>query len=141
MHVTLVGNESPGKNSHPGTSPRSRAAKTRVIAPFSLENAPRQFGDVLALLTGQGERTMTAQDKVYFRFAREHYVGRPLRDPEHVEALLEAAEIAPGKVNEAFWRQLRADWVWGVSSAPFAGPDEKLNAAYRKHCIRRGVAP
>src|SRR5262245_14278831 len=37
--------------------------------------------------------TMTAHDRVYFRFAREHYVGRPLRDPEHVEALLEAAEI------------------------------------------------
>ena len=84
---------------------------------------------------------MTAQDKVYFRFAREHYVGRPLRDPEHVEALLEAAAIPPGKVDETFWRQLRADWVWGVSSAPFAGTDEKLNNADRKQCLRRGVNP
>jgi hypothetical protein len=85
---------------------------------------------------------MTAQDKVYFRFAREHYVGRPLRDPEHVEALLEAAAVPPGKVDEAFWRQIRADWVWGVSSAPFDGTDgHRVNAAYRRHCVSRGVAP
>jgi hypothetical protein len=85
---------------------------------------------------------MTAHDRVYFRFAREHYVGRPLRDPEHVEALLEAAEVPPGKVDEAFWRQVRADWVWGVSSAPFESErGERVNAAYRRHCARRGVTP
>jgi len=85
---------------------------------------------------------MTAHDRVYFRFAREHYVGRPLRDPEHVEALLEAAEIPPGKVDEAFWRQVRPDWVWGVSSAPFDGVSARRhNAAYRRHCARRGVTP
>ena len=85
---------------------------------------------------------MTAHDRVYFRFAREHYVGRPLRDPEHVEALLEAAEVPPGKVDEAFWRQVRPDWVWGVSSAPFDGASARRhNAAYRRHCTRRGVTP
>lgn len=85
---------------------------------------------------------MTAQDRVYFRFARDHYVGRPLRDPEHVEALLEAAAVPPGKVDKAFWRQVRADWVWGVSPAPFDGTGgDRANAAYRKHCVRRGVAP
>jgi hypothetical protein len=85
---------------------------------------------------------MTAHDRVYFRFAREHYVGRPLRDPEHVEALLEAAEIPPGMVDETFWRQVRPDWVWGVSSAPFDGPSaSRHNAAYRRHCARRGVTP
>jgi len=85
---------------------------------------------------------MTAQDKVYYRFAREHYVGQPLRSPEHVEALLEAAAIPPGKVDAAFWRELRADWVWGVSSAPFDGArSRRTNAAYRRQCTRRGVTP
>ncbi|MBM3221736.1 MAG: hypothetical protein FJZ38_24200 [Candidatus Rokubacteria bacterium] len=85
---------------------------------------------------------MTAHDRVYFRFAREHYVGRPLRDPEHVEALLEAAEVPPGKVDESFWRQVTPDWVWGISSAPFDKKDcGRVNAAYRRHCARRGVKP
>ena len=30
---------------------------------------------------------MTVLDQVYSRFARAHYVRRPLRRPEHVEAL------------------------------------------------------
>ena len=85
---------------------------------------------------------MTAHDRVYFRFAREHYVGRPLRDPEHVEALLEAAAVPPGKVDDSFWRQIRPDWVWGVSAAPFDGTHgHRANAAYRRHCARRGVTP
>ena len=85
---------------------------------------------------------MTALDKVYYRFARAHYVGQALRDPEHVEALLEAAAIPPGKVDASFWRQLRADWVWGLSDVPFDGAGSRRhNAAYRRHCVRRGVAP
>jgi hypothetical protein len=85
---------------------------------------------------------MTALDKVYYRFAREHYVGQPLRSPEHIEALLEAAAIAPGKVDASFWRGLRPDWVWGVSPAPFDGARcRRHNAAYRRHCERRGVRP
>jgi hypothetical protein len=89
-----------------------------------------------------GGVTMTALDKVYFRFAREHYMGRPLRRPEHVEALLEAAAIPPGKVDETFWRQIRSDWLWGVSAAPFEGERaHRHNAAYRRHCTRRGINP
>jgi hypothetical protein len=85
---------------------------------------------------------MTALDKVYYRFAREHYVGRPLREPEHIEALLEAAAIPPGKVDDAFWRELRPDWLWGVSPTPFDGTARSRdNAAYRRHCTRRGVKP
>ena len=85
---------------------------------------------------------MTALDKVYFRFARAHYVGRPLRDSEHVEALLEAAEVPPGNVSDAFWGRIRSDWLWGVSATPFDGIDGgRYNAAYRRHCVRRGVAP
>jgi hypothetical protein len=85
---------------------------------------------------------MTALDKVYFHFAGQHYVGRPLREPEHVEALLDAAAISPGKVDAAFWRRLRAEWVWGLSAAPFEGTRARRdNAAYRRHCRRRGVAP
>ena len=85
---------------------------------------------------------MTALDKVYFRFAHNHYVGRPLRDPEQVEALLEAADVPPGKVDDAFWAQIRPDWLWGVSPSPFDGVEgHRHNAAYRRHCVRRGVAP
>ena len=85
---------------------------------------------------------MTALDQVYSRFAREHYVGRPLRQPEHVQALLEAAAVPPGKVDENFWRQIRSDWLWGVSPAPFEGARARRhNAAYRRHCARRGVTP
>ena len=85
---------------------------------------------------------MTVLDKVYFRFARAHYVGRPLRRPEHVEALLEAAAVPPGKVDETFWHQIRSDWLWGVSAAPFDGERaHRHNAAYRRHCARRGVHP
>lgn len=85
---------------------------------------------------------MTALDKVYFRFAKEHYVGRPLRDPEHVEALLEAADVPPGMVDESFWRQVTPEWVWGVSPAPFDDVNARRhNAAYRRHCARRGVTP
>jgi hypothetical protein len=85
---------------------------------------------------------MTVRDKVYSRFAREHYVGRPLRRPEHVEALLEAAAIPPGKVDETFWRHISSDWLWGVSAAPFEGMQARRgNAAYRRHCARRGVNP
>jgi len=44
--------------------------------------------------------------------------------------------------DEAFWRQVRPDWVWGVSSAPFDGTSARRhNAAYRRHCVRRGVTP
>lgn len=85
---------------------------------------------------------MTALDRVYFRFARDHYVRCPLREPEHVEALLEAAEIPPGKVDDSFWRQIRPDWLWGVSASPFDGASAyRHNAAYRRHCARRGIAP
>jgi hypothetical protein len=85
---------------------------------------------------------MTAIDQLYSRFAREHYVGRPLRRPEHVAALLEAAAIPPGQVDETFWRRIRSDWLWGVSAAPFEGERaHRHNAAYRRHCARRGVAP
>ena len=85
---------------------------------------------------------MTTLDKVYFRFAQEHYVGRRLRGPEHVQALLEAASIPPGKVDEEFWRRIRSDWLWGVSATPFEGEGaHRENAAYRRHCARRGVAP
>jgi hypothetical protein len=85
---------------------------------------------------------MTALDKVYFTFAREHYVGRPLRRPEHVEAVLEAASIPPGKVDASFWRRIRSEWLWGVSGAPFEGERARReNAAYRRHCARRGVRP
>jgi len=82
---------------------------------------------------------MTVLDRVYSRFARENYVGRPLRRPEHVEAVLEAAAVPPAKVDEAFWRRIRADWFWGVSGTPFEA--ERANAAYRRHCARRGVRP
>ena len=85
---------------------------------------------------------MTVLDRVYSRFAREHYVGRLFRRPEHVEALLEAAAIPPTKVDETFWRQIRPDWFWGVSPAPFDGArSQHHNAAYRRHCARRGVTP
>lgn len=85
---------------------------------------------------------MTTLDRVYSRFAREHYVGRPLRRPEHVEAVLEAAAVPPGKVDETFWRQISSDWFWGVSAAPFEGDRARReNAAYRRHCARRGVRP
>src|SRR5947199_305802 len=60
---------------------------------------------------------MTALDKAYDRFARAHYVRRRLRGPEHVAALLEAAAVPPGKVDTAFWRQIRGEWLWGVSPA------------------------
>lgn len=85
---------------------------------------------------------MTVLDQVYSRFARENYVGRPLRRPEHVEALLVAAAVPPAQVDEAFWRQIRSDWFWGVSAVPFEGERAQLhNEAYRRHCARRGVAP
>ncbi|HMH53175.1 MAG TPA: hypothetical protein VK548_23260 [Candidatus Acidoferrum sp.] len=85
---------------------------------------------------------MTVLDRVYSRFARAHYVRRPLRRPEHVEALLKAAAIPPTKVDETFWRQIRPDWFWGVSPTPFEGArSHHHNAAYRRHCARRGVRP
>ena len=85
---------------------------------------------------------MTALDQVYSRFAREHYVDRLFRRPEHVEALLEAAAIPPTKVDETFWRQIRPDWFWGVSPVPFEGERSgRHNAAYRRQCARRGVTP
>ena len=85
---------------------------------------------------------MTALDKAYDSFTREHYVRRPLRGPEHVAALLEAAAIPPGKVDAIFWRQIRSEWLWGVSPTPFDGADaSRTNAAYRRLCQRRGVAP
>lgn len=85
---------------------------------------------------------MTVLDQVYSRFAREHYVGRRFRRPEHVEAVLKAAAIAPTKVDETFWRQIRPDWFWGVSPVPFEGQRARRhNAAYRRHCARRGVRP
>jgi hypothetical protein len=85
---------------------------------------------------------MTVLDKVYFRFAGQHYVGKPLREPEHVEALLDAAAIPPGKVDAAFWRTVRPEWVWGISPEPFEGEHARHeNAAYRRHCRRRGIAP
>ena len=85
---------------------------------------------------------MTVLDQVYSRFARAHYVRRPLRRPEHVEALLKAAAIPPTKADAMFWRQIRPDWFWGVSPAPFEGARaHHHNAAYRRHCARRGVKP
>ena len=85
---------------------------------------------------------MTVLDKVYRHFARDNYVGRPLRRPEHVEAVLEAAAVPPAKVDETFWRQIRSDWLWGVSATPFEGERaQHHNAAYRRHCARRGVRP
>jgi hypothetical protein len=85
---------------------------------------------------------MTALDKAYDSFAREHYVRRPLRSPAHVAALLEAAAVPPGKVDAIFWRQIRAEWLWGVSPTPFDGADAgSTNAAYRRLCQRRGVTP
>ena len=85
---------------------------------------------------------MNVLDQVYSRFAREHYVGRPLRQPEHVEAVLKAAEIPPRRVDQRFWRQIRSDWLWGVSALPFEGERaHRHNAAYRRHCASRGVAP
>jgi hypothetical protein len=85
---------------------------------------------------------MTVLDRVYSRFAREHYVRRPLRRPEHVEALLKAAAIPLTDVDETFWRRIRPDWFWGVSPAPFEGARARRhNAAYRRHCARRGVRP
>ena len=85
---------------------------------------------------------MTVLDRVYSRFAREHYVGRPLRRPEHVEALLKAAAVPATKVDETFWRQIRSDWLWGVSEIPFEGEQARRhNEAYLRHCARRGVLP
>ena len=85
---------------------------------------------------------MTVFDRVYSRFARAHYVRRPLRGPEHVEALIAAAAIPPAKVDATIWRQISPDWFWGVSAAPFEGARaQHHNAAYRRHCARRGVRP
>lgn len=85
---------------------------------------------------------MTALDKAYDTFAREHYVRRPLRGPEHVAALLEAAAIPPGKVDARFWRRIRSEWFWGLSPAPFDESDaDDVNAAYRRLCESRGVTP
>ena len=85
---------------------------------------------------------MTVLAKVYRHFARDTYVCRPLRRPEHVEAVLEAVAIPPAKVDERFWRQIRSDWLWGVSATPFeAERARRHNAAYRRHCARRGVTP
>jgi hypothetical protein len=85
---------------------------------------------------------MRVLDQVYSRFAEEHYVGRPLRRPEHVAALLQAAAVPPAKVDETFWRQIRSDWLWGVSSLPFEGERARRhNAAYRRLCARRGITP
>jgi hypothetical protein len=133
--VPLVGTSLPGEIP---TSLR-RCRRSGVKRP---ENG--RFSGLTGLAPGlqrdkSGGATMTAHDRVYFHFAREHYVGRPLRDPEHVEALLEAAAVPPGKVDAGFWRQVRTDWVWGVSSAPFDAAT--ANAAYRRHCVRRGVKP
>ena len=76
---------------------------------------------------------MTVLDQGYSRFAREHYVGRLFRRPEHVEALLKAAAIPATKVDKTFW---------GVSPLPFEGErSRRPNAAYRRHCARRGVRP
>jgi len=85
---------------------------------------------------------MTVLDQVYSRFAQEHYVGRPLRRPEHVAALLKAAAIPPTKVDDAFWRQIRSDWLWGVSAVPFEGEHaQRHNAAYRRLCAESGITP
>ena len=85
---------------------------------------------------------MTPLDQVYQRFVNEHYISRPLRNREHLEALLEAAAISPGQVDADFWRQLRTEWFWGVSPIPFAGAHaDRINAAYRRLCRRRGVRP
>ena len=85
---------------------------------------------------------MTALDKAYDSFARKHYVRRPLRGPEHVAALLEAAAVPPGKVDAIFWRQLRSEWLWGLSPTPFDEAEAGgVNAAYRRLCESRGVTP
>jgi hypothetical protein len=85
---------------------------------------------------------MTVLDQVYSRFAEEHYVGRRLRQPEHVEALLQAAAVPPAQVDGSFWRQIRSDWLWGVSALPFEGEHaSRHNEAYRRLCARRGITP
>ena len=85
---------------------------------------------------------MTQLDQVYQRFVNEHYVSRPLRGREHVKALLEAAAVPPAQVDAAFWRQLRAEWLWGISPIPFDGAQaDHTNAAYRRLCRRLGVRP
>ena len=85
---------------------------------------------------------MTALDKAYDNFAREHDVRRRLRGPKHVAALLEAAAVPPGKVDAEFWRQVRAEWLWGVSPEPFDDAhSRRVNAEYRRLCHRRGVTP
>jgi hypothetical protein len=120
----------------------SNRSRDRAIARTDEDLDARDGSANLAtdlLMEYRGGDTMTVLDRVYSRFARDHYVRRPLRRPEHVEAVLKAAAIPPTKVDETFWRQIRPDWFWGVSATPFEGA--RHNAAYRRHCARRGVQP
>ena len=85
---------------------------------------------------------MTSLEQVYQRFVNEHYMRHPLRGREHLEALLEAAAVPPGQVDAAFWRRLRAEWLWGISPMPFDDAHgDRTNDAYRRLCQRRGVTP
>jgi len=85
----------------------------------------------------------TAQMReVYDEFIAQHYVTAPLRTAVHVRAVIEAAGVSPADVDEAFWQKIRPEWLWGVSSQPFSGPNaRKANARYRRLCELEGVRP
>ncbi|MGH7278583.1 MAG: hypothetical protein ACREJG_07830 [Candidatus Rokuibacteriota bacterium] len=79
---------------------------------------------------------------VYDEFIATHYVTTPLRSAVHVQAVIEAAGVTPAEVDDRFWQTIRAEWLWGLSSQPFAGPNaRKANARYRRHCELEGVRP
>jgi hypothetical protein len=79
---------------------------------------------------------------IYDDFVRKHYVGKPLRDSTHIQALLEAAGMRGNHVKSDFWDSLRPEWVWAVSPLPFSGPkSRRANAQYRRLCELSGIAP
>jgi len=92
---------------------------------------------------GKEEHPMPSPIKdVYEQFVAEHYAEKPLRHPVHVEAVIGAAGVRPTDVGQEFWKELRPEWLSGMSPLPFTGPkSRKANAQYRRLCELKGVAP
>jgi hypothetical protein len=122
----------------------TRAALARLAlrrAGFDLQASAAQSG--VRGAAGDRERRSEIGLRVGTQRGPVRFEAGARRRDDRTEAVqLEAAAVPPGKVDESFWRQIRSDWVWGVSAAPFDGTHgARANAAYRRHCARRGVSP
>jgi hypothetical protein len=79
---------------------------------------------------------------VYEEFVATHYVDRTFRSPVQVQAVIHAAGLKPQQVTEDFWKEVRPEWLWGMSPVPFAGRNaRRRNAEYKRFCELQGARP